>query len=195
MLGLRKVKFLIASLAVIYSCFFLCTLKSYAADNKELIKKIMYLTGNEKSYQDTITVLSNNLKQVYLAKVQQKVSEEKIPITKTQNLSETTQKAGENMVEKLKQYIQKEIPLDKIIEEVYFPIYDKYFSTEELADIVKFYETPAGKKMVELGPKILQESSPQFNTLYQAKIIDYMDSLVNEEFEKIKPEIEKLREE
>jgi hypothetical protein len=38
------------------------------------------------------------------------------------------------------------------------PIYDRHFSHEEIKDIIKFYETPTGKKMVEKLPLITQES-------------------------------------
>lgn len=37
------------------------------------------------------------------------------------------------------------------------PIYDKYYSSEELREIIAFYRTPAGQKMIEVTPKIVNE--------------------------------------
>lgn len=37
------------------------------------------------------------------------------------------------------------------------PIYDKYYSSEELKEISAFYRTPAGQKMIEVTPKIMNE--------------------------------------
>lgn len=37
------------------------------------------------------------------------------------------------------------------------PIYDKYYSPEELKEITAFYKTPAGQKMIEATPKIMSE--------------------------------------
>jgi len=37
------------------------------------------------------------------------------------------------------------------------PIYDKYYSPEELREIIAFYKTPAGQKMIEVTPKIMGE--------------------------------------
>ena len=37
------------------------------------------------------------------------------------------------------------------------PIYDKYYSPEELREIIAFYKTPAGQKMIEVTPKIMSE--------------------------------------
>ncbi len=37
------------------------------------------------------------------------------------------------------------------------PIYDKYYSADELKEIIAFYKTPAGQKMIEVTPKIMSE--------------------------------------
>lgn len=37
------------------------------------------------------------------------------------------------------------------------PVYDKYYSPEELREITAFYKTPAGQKMIDVTPKIMSE--------------------------------------
>jgi hypothetical protein len=38
------------------------------------------------------------------------------------------------------------------------PIYDKYYSDEEIKGLIKFYESPLGKKMAAALPQIMSES-------------------------------------
>ena len=38
------------------------------------------------------------------------------------------------------------------------PIYDRYFTESEIKDLIKFYESPVGKKMVLNQPLILKDS-------------------------------------
>lgn len=38
------------------------------------------------------------------------------------------------------------------------PIYDKYYSADELKNIIDFFRSPAGQKVVEVTPKIMQET-------------------------------------
>jgi hypothetical protein len=38
------------------------------------------------------------------------------------------------------------------------PIYDKYYTHEDIRELIKFYESPVGRKMTETMPLILQES-------------------------------------
>ncbi|MCK5082201.1 MAG: DUF2059 domain-containing protein, partial [Candidatus Omnitrophica bacterium] len=47
--------------------------------------------------------------------------------------------------------------VDEIIERL-VPLYDKYYTEKELWDIVEFYESPAGKKILEVTPEIMKES-------------------------------------
>ena len=43
------------------------------------------------------------------------------------------------------------------LNEKMIPVYDKYFSNEEVKDIVKFYNSQIGKKMIKTMPMMMQE--------------------------------------
>lgn len=51
----------------------------------------------------------------------------------------------------------KEMSPEKFAD-LYAPIYSKYFTDSEIDDLIKFYNTPAGRKMMEVTPLILKES-------------------------------------
>lgn len=38
------------------------------------------------------------------------------------------------------------------------PIYDKYYTHEEIRELIAFYKTPVGKKTIEILPALTQES-------------------------------------
>ena len=42
--------------------------------------------------------------------------------------------------------------------ELIIPIYDRHFSIEEIEDLIAFYQTPTGKKLVKTQPIIMEES-------------------------------------
>jgi hypothetical protein len=44
------------------------------------------------------------------------------------------------------------------IEELLVPIYLKYYTEKELDDMIAFYKSPTGKKMIESMPGVMQES-------------------------------------
>jgi hypothetical protein len=46
---------------------------------------------------------------------------------------------------------------DKLVELI-VPIYDKYYTADEIKGLIELYQTPLGKKMIAVLPKILAES-------------------------------------
>ena len=51
----------------------------------------------------------------------------------------------------------KEIDANQLIE-LNVPIYDKHLTHEDIKGIIAFYESPVGKKFIEVLPKIVEES-------------------------------------
>lgn len=47
--------------------------------------------------------------------------------------------------------------VDEIIERL-VPVYDKYYAEDDLREIIRFYESPAGQKVLEATPHIMRES-------------------------------------
>lgn len=53
--------------------------------------------------------------------------------------------------------IEKEINAEELIKLI-IPIYDKYYTIEDLDQIIAFYKSPVGVKMIASMPQIMQES-------------------------------------
>jgi len=53
--------------------------------------------------------------------------------------------------------VQQEIDVNEI-ENLIIPVYQKYLSEEDIQAINEFYQTPAGKKLIQVQPAIIQES-------------------------------------
>lgn len=62
-----------------------------------------------------------------------------------------------NVPEKFWNDLMKEVKTDDLIELI-VPIYEKYFTKDDIKELIKFYKTPVGKKTIKLLPKITQES-------------------------------------
>ncbi len=55
--------------------------------------------------------------------------------------------------------IKDEIKVDELITEL-VPVYQKNFNEAEIKEIITFYDSPAGKKLVEKMPQIMQDTQP-----------------------------------
>ena len=57
------------------------------------------------------------------------------------------------------EYMVKTIDFDKLVETVYVPLYDKYYNEQELRDLIVFYKTPTGQKVVIVEPLLAGDST------------------------------------
>ncbi|RXR16216.1 DUF2059 domain-containing protein [Flavobacterium amnicola] len=53
--------------------------------------------------------------------------------------------------------VKKEVNSEELIN-LYVPIYDKYYTEEDLENLVKFYKSPTGKKVTSIMPQMMNES-------------------------------------
>ena len=72
-----------------------------------------------------------------------------------------------------------------IIETVYPRLYDKYFSEEELRQMVTFYRTPVGRKSIEVMPSLMQEAAARVDGAVRPLAIGLIQEIVAEERAKL----------
>ncbi|NET41960.1 DUF2059 domain-containing protein [Okeania sp. SIO2B3] len=77
------------------------------------------------------------------------------------------------------------ISYEQIVEEVYYPIYDKYFTEEDLQALIEFYQTPTGRKTIEVMAQLFQESMQRTAQVLNSKIKSVMQEIVAEELQRI----------
>ena len=53
--------------------------------------------------------------------------------------------------------IHEELKQKESLHPYMYPIYHKYLTLEETKGLIKFYETPLGKKVISVMPKMTQE--------------------------------------
>jgi uncharacterized protein len=70
-----------------------------------------------------------------------------------QNIEQVIARASEESRKEFEELFN----IDGIIERL-IPVYDKYYSEEEIKEIIRFYESPAGQKVLEATPQIMKES-------------------------------------
>ncbi|MDZ8068856.1 MAG: DUF2059 domain-containing protein [Nostoc sp. DedQUE08] len=93
------------------------------------IKKLLEITGAKNVSRQILTQLLNDFKSEY---------------------PQVPQKFWNTFAAELK--------IDDIVNEI-IPIYNKYFTNEEIKQIIAFYQTPLGQKTITVIPQITQEST------------------------------------
>ena len=97
-------------------------------------------------------------------------------------LRETAIQAFDQMLETFRlnapevyDFFRSEIKFEDIIENVYVHLYSKYFTDDEIKELIKFYNTEVGKKIVRVLPQLFQESYTMTQEYIEEKLQDYED--------------------
>ncbi|MFN6067013.1 MAG: DUF2059 domain-containing protein, partial [Pseudanabaena sp.] len=85
------------------------------------------------------------------------------------------------MAVKYRDRVIKQIDINQLIEQVSYPIYDKYFTESELRDIIGFYKSPTGKKAINVLPQIMVDSMSRTNDILLPKMSRIMTEIISEE--------------
>lgn len=98
--------------------------------------------------------------------------------------------AGERL-ESFTNKFRKRLPLvidyPKYIQEAVFPLYDKYYTEQELEDMIAFYSTPTGQKVIDKTPDLLAESQEAAVRFLLPRILPLLDEITKEEIDAVAP--------
>jgi hypothetical protein len=73
--------------------------------------------------------------------------------------------------DRYRQLVREKIDYRQIVREIYVPLYAKYLTEQELADVVAFYKSPTGQKVVTVLPAIARDAMQIANETMEAKFM------------------------
>ena len=81
----------------------------------------------------------------------------KLGVQVIQTMITSFKQSTDSVPDKFWEEMAKEINADTMVSMV-IPIYEKYYTDEEILQMIVFYETPVGKKVIATLPDIMKES-------------------------------------
>lgn len=73
------------------------------------------------------------------------------------------------------------VNFSQIIESAYAPLYERYFSEQELAQMLAFYRTPVGRKSIEVMPSLLAEAARSIDEALRPLSVALVQQIVAEQ--------------
>ncbi|WP_055074198.1 DUF2059 domain-containing protein [Pseudanabaena sp. 'Roaring Creek'] len=147
-------------------------------EKRALIKELLEITESSKAARQVMDAMVR-------AELPKLVSTILKNIPALNNDSPEVQKQISDIVSRMavkyRDRVAQKINLDQLIEEVSYPVYNKYFTESELRDIIGFYKSETGKKAIGVMPQLLGESMRRTNEILLPKMGSIMAEIVSEE--------------
>ncbi|PZU95388.1 MAG: hypothetical protein DCE90_12630 [Pseudanabaena sp.] len=149
-----------------------------SASKRALIKELLEITESDKSAQQ----IMDSMVRAELPKLVSTILEQ-VPSLDSDRpeIQQQFSKVVSQMAIKYRDRVAKKIDLGKLIEQVSYPIYDKYFTESELRDILNFYKSSTGKKAIAILPQVVGDSLSRTNEILMPQMTKIMGEVIAEE--------------
>jgi uncharacterized protein len=168
-----------------------------AQDKKEELKvyqKFFKATNIEAQYNQILNIMIVQLQQGFIVSFRETLKNiGDITPEEKERLKKLFEQSMGSYVKRMKAKITEVMPLNELINNVYFPTFSKHFTVAEIKELTTFYESPIGQKFISTAPIVMQESATIMNEKYTPQFQKIGSKIAEEELKKIKPEIERLQ--
>ncbi len=158
---------------------------SVSESKRKLIRELIEITGGEKLFRQISQITSAQLQQEFTGILESIVPERSgiSPEKKQQMISQINQDMSRILTQYNQQLMEK-LDFNQIMEKVYYPLYDKFFTEEDLQTLIDFYQTPTGKKTITVMPQLLQESMQRFSQVIQPEATQIFKEIFQQEIDR-----------
>jgi hypothetical protein len=105
----------------------------------------------------TITFAQSSEKTAHIKKLLDLTGSGKLGVQVSQTMIASFKKTTDGVPDKFWEEMSKEINADTLVSMI-IPIYEKYYTDDEILQMIAFYEIPVGKKVISTLPMIMKES-------------------------------------
>ncbi len=154
-------------------------------EKRQLIRELIEITGGEKLFRQVSQITAVQLQQEFNGILKSIIPESSgISEAKKAEMINKINKDINRIVTQYNQRLMEKLDFNTIIETVYYPLYDKYFTEEDLQAMIDFYKTPTGKKTISVMPQLLQESMQRVSQIIQPEATRIFKEIFEQEIER-----------
>ena len=125
-----------------------------------LIKDLIELTSSKKTIDAMLKAQAEQMEKQMPDIIWQAVSKMAASLTPKQREELKAEVAASSIRAGRRVYdlILEKIDFNKLIEGISVPLYDKYFTENDLSELINFYKSPVGKKLIKVTPLLMEDS-------------------------------------
>lgn len=151
-------------------------------EKKVVIDEIVKVLKAEEQIQTTMRATVEQMNAMYPNIVDSIVdSNDKIPPAEKAKVKAEMIKRHAGFNKRFNDKMFKAINFQEFTAAVFYPLYDKFFTLEELKDLLTFYKSPTGQKLNSISPQFTAETVKLTQTYLLPKIDGVVKELLDED--------------
>lgn len=184
----KNMKHSIFSASLIFLFANLCFAQQISTETKispekqVLIKEYFEVTGGrdavDKNFEAIFANINNTLPMLLSTQIEQ---DSRLTLAQKADFQKSMPAMAARMGKRFQEELKREIDFAKLVEEVNYPLLDKFFTVADLKDLIAFYKSPTGQKAITLQPQIYTEATTRLNAVLLPAVQKVMKKITDEE--------------
>ncbi|MCD9188420.1 MAG: DUF2059 domain-containing protein [Pyrinomonadaceae bacterium] len=152
-------------------------------EKRKLIAEMIQVTKADQQFLEITGKMLESMEKMFPIIISQSVdNNETLSAEAKTKLRELVDARFKSFSRKFREKLPQRIDSKKYVEELMYPIYDKYFTEKELGELVTFYKSETGQKFISVTPELVAESNKITETKLLPQILSLVDEIIKEEF-------------
>ncbi|MDQ2856193.1 MAG: DUF2059 domain-containing protein [Acidobacteriota bacterium] len=167
-----------------------------SAEKRTLIKQILDETNSQQNADAMFSAqFDATIKQLPEVQWQTISSSAEFKRLRPAQQEEVREKFDENIArvsKRIKELFLQRIDMKQMVEDISYSVYDKHFTETELKDLVAFYGSPTGKKVIAEMPALFAESIAKAGEIIGPRVKGIIDEIQREQTNELSKQIDVL---
>jgi hypothetical protein len=168
--------------------------ETVSAEKQAAIKELMMLVNADNKAEDFVNIMSLQMEASRRATVTAMLDERPdLSAAERKALEDALINDSADKAKRFQERLMQKLDFNRMMDEIGTSVYDKYYTLEEVRDLVIFYKSPTGQKSLKLMTTIMTESMRQVNERLIPKIPGIIKELQDEDRKEIEQQINKKK--
>ena len=158
-----------------------------------LIKELLDVTNSKKNSEAILNAMFDEMQKQMPSIIWQSISGMKqmkeLTEAEQQHLRDEATETAMRSYQRFRDLFLKRINFAEMTNEISYSVYTKYFSENELRDLITFYQSSTGKHSLEIMPALIAESMAETQERMMPVMKDLMQEISSDESTKFQTEI------
>jgi hypothetical protein len=176
--------------------FVFCGSSSFAQqgvspEKQALIREFLEVTGTQKSVNEMADLmLSFQEKETSKMLLSLVENDKNLTPARKREMRQSLTETAERVSNRYREFFAQRFNIGQMVEEISYPIYDKNLTEGELRDLITFYRTPTGQKMISVAPKMTLEAMTAFSEKLTPKLQEFLKETAETELALLKQKLQ-----
>jgi uncharacterized protein len=155
-------------------------------EKRKLIAEIIVVMKMDKQMVEITDAMLKSMEETYPIAFKRALDNNpNLTAQEREKLSAGVSEYYQSFSKRFRERLPQAVNYPQYIEETVYPLYDKFFTARELADLLTFYKTATGQKVIDTMPQLYAESMRAAQENLLPRIFKLIDEMMKEEFSKI----------